>query len=164
MRRRDDSDIEWRQRAISTDTLNLAGLQESQEHRLHAQAHLADFVHEDRALVGRFEPSALVAIRAGEAATHVAEELGLEKCVGEAGTVHRDERRTGSLTLLVNEPRHELLPDTAFSRDQHLRPAAACHCNLPLDGAHRCTGAEHRGGLHGHNLRSSEIAHSLFGC
>ena len=36
------------------DALNLAGFQEAKQHRLHAQAHFADLVHENRAGVGRF--------------------------------------------------------------------------------------------------------------
>ena len=53
MRRGDHADVERRQPAIGPDALNLAGLEKAQQQRLHAQAHLADFVHEDRAAVGR---------------------------------------------------------------------------------------------------------------
>ena len=127
MGRRDHAHVERRQRTIGSHTLNLAGLQESQQHRLHAQAHLADFIHEDRPVVGRLEPAALVAIGAGETAAHVAEELGLEKRVRETRTVDRDERRARIAALLVNEPRHELLADTALTRDQHLRSAPGGH-------------------------------------
>ena len=75
MRGGDDAHVERRHVAIGADALNLAGLEEPQQQRLHAQAHLADFVHEDRAAVGRFEPASLVAMRVGEAALHVAEQL-----------------------------------------------------------------------------------------
>ena len=91
MRRGDDADVERRHPRIRADALNLAGLEEAQQQRLHAQAHLADFVHEDRAAVGRFEPAALVAIGVGEAALHVPEQLGFEQRVGKAGAVDRDE-------------------------------------------------------------------------
>ena len=60
--------------------------------RLHPQAHLADFVHEDRAAVGRLEPAALVAVGVGEAAAHVAEQLRLEQRIRHAGAVDGDQR------------------------------------------------------------------------
>ena len=64
---------------IGADTLNLAGFEEAQEQRLHSQAHLANFVHEDRAAIGAFESAALVAMGVGEAAFDMAEKLGLEQ-------------------------------------------------------------------------------------
>ena len=79
MGRGDHPHVERRQASIRTDALNLAGLEESKEQRLHAQAHLAHFVHEDRAAVGRFEPAPLVAVRVGEAALDVTEHLRLEE-------------------------------------------------------------------------------------
>ena len=83
------------------DALDLAGLEEPQQQRLHAQAHLADLVHEDRAAVGRFEQAALVAVGVGEAAAHVAEQLRLEQRVGNARAVDRDAAARGARRLRV---------------------------------------------------------------
>ena len=41
----------------AADRLNLAGFQESQQMGLHLQAHLGDFVQEDRAAVRGLEPA-----------------------------------------------------------------------------------------------------------
>ena len=64
---------------LGADALNLAALQEAQQQRLHPQAHLADFVHEDRAAVGQFEPAPLVAVGVGEAPLHVPEHFRFEQ-------------------------------------------------------------------------------------
>jgi hypothetical protein len=50
------------------DALNLAGLEEPQQERLHPQAHFAHFIHEDRAAVGHLKQAEAIAIGAGEAA------------------------------------------------------------------------------------------------
>ena len=57
VRRRDDANVDDGLRAVGADALNLAVLEKSQQQRLHAQAHLADFVHEDRAGVRLLEPA-----------------------------------------------------------------------------------------------------------
>ena len=71
------------------------GLEESQQETLHAQRHLADFVEEDRAHVRGLELARLVAIGAGEAALHMAEQLGLEQRFRQAGAVDRREDVAG---------------------------------------------------------------------
>ena len=77
--------------SVAADGLNLAALEESQQFGLHLQAHLADFVEEDRAAVRRFEPPHAIAVGAGEAAADVPEELGLEQRVGDRRAVDGDE-------------------------------------------------------------------------
>jgi len=72
---------------IGADALDFARLEKAEEQRLHAQAHLAHFVHEDRAAMGHLEPSALVAVRAREAALDVSEQLGLEQRLGQSRPV-----------------------------------------------------------------------------
>ena len=89
MGRGDHPDVDRRLLAIGSDSLNFAGLQKPQQQRLHPQAHLADFVHEDGAAVGGLEPAALVAVGVREAALHVAEQFRLEERVGDAGAVDR---------------------------------------------------------------------------
>ncbi len=59
--------------------------------RLHLQAHLADFVQEDRALMREFQPPDPIPIGAGEAAFGVTEELGLEQRLNHRAAVHGDE-------------------------------------------------------------------------
>ena len=93
MRGRDDAHVERRHPRIRAHALNFAGLQEAKQHRLHAQAHFADFVHENCSAVCRFEPAALVAIGAREAAPDVSEQLGFEQGIRNAGAVDADQLR-----------------------------------------------------------------------
>src|SRR6187549_3746632 len=127
VRGRDDANVERRQRAIGADSLDLTGLEESQQHRLHPQAHLADFVHEDRALVGGLEAATLVPVGAGKAASHVPEQLRLEQRVREPGAVHWDKGRVGATTALMNESCYQFLTNTALAGNQHLRAASGSH-------------------------------------
>ena len=72
--RRDDADVHVPRRLLS-DRLDFAALQKSEQHRLHSQAHLADFVQEQGAAVGFLDHAAAIAVGAGEAAPHVSEQL-----------------------------------------------------------------------------------------
>ena len=89
----DHAHVDARLRLIRPDGLDLAVLEKPQQERLHAQAHLADFVEEQRAAMRELELAALVAVGAGEAALDVSEELRLEQRLGQAGAVHGHERR-----------------------------------------------------------------------
>ena len=75
MRGGNDADVEGGGLPLRADALNFSGLEEPQHQRLHAQAHLTNFVHEDGAAMRGFEPSALVAVSIGEAAAEMPEEL-----------------------------------------------------------------------------------------
>ena len=72
------------------DLLQFTRLEEPQQERLHARRHLAKLIEEDRAVMGQFELSGLVAERPGEAAFDMAEQLGFEERFGEAGAVDRE--------------------------------------------------------------------------
>jgi hypothetical protein len=106
---------------VRADRLDFARLEEAQEQRLHPQAHLADLVEEERAAIGELELARLVAIRAGEAAPRVAEQLRLEERLGEAGAVDGDERAAGAPRADVDQPRDEILAHAALARDEHFR-------------------------------------------
>ncbi len=89
----DHAHVDPRLRVVGADRLDLAVLEKPQQQRLHAQAHLADLVEKQRAAMRELELAALVAVGAGEAALDVSEELRLEERFGDAGEVHRHERR-----------------------------------------------------------------------
>ena len=76
---------------VGADLLQFTGFEESEQHALHAQRHLADLVEEDGAAIAHFELAGLVTVGAREAALHVAEQLGLEERLGDAGAVDRHE-------------------------------------------------------------------------
>ena len=63
---RDDADVDSVRGALGADRLDLAVLEEPQEQRLHPQAHLADFVEEERAVVRELQLPDRVAHRIGE--------------------------------------------------------------------------------------------------
>ena len=119
--RGDQPHVDARVRAVGADALDLAGLEEAEQHDLHARAHLADFVEEHGAVRRHLEQARLVAVGAGEAAAHVAEQLGLEQRVGQARAVERDQRRRGARAPLMNQARDDFLADAGLAGDQHLR-------------------------------------------
>ena len=103
VRRRDDADVHvMRAPIVRADRLDFAVLEEAQQQRLHAQAHLPDFVEEERAAVRELQLAELVAVGAGEAALDVAEQLGLEERLGQPGAVDGDERTAGALRVRVD--------------------------------------------------------------
>ena len=95
--------------------------------RLHLQAHLADFVQEDRALMREFQPPDPIPIGAGEAPFGVTEEFRLEERLNHRTTVHRDEASIGAPRVGMDELRDEILADTAFAgnEDLHVGSTAA---------------------------------------
>ena len=100
---------------LGADALNLAGLQETQKHCLHPNAHLANFIQEHRSAVGLEQPTFLVFICVGKTATYVSEELGLEQRVRNSRAIDRNEWRESPAAALVNQVRDNFLPDSALS-------------------------------------------------
>ena len=130
------ADVDVAGAAVGADALNFAGLEEAQQQALHAQGHLADFVEEHRAHVRRLELAGLVAIGAGEAALHVAEQLRLEQRFGQAGAVDRRERHGRARAAVMNAARDNFLADAALAGDQNLRVAARDAIDLGLQRLH----------------------------
>ena len=118
--RRDNAHVGPADNAVGADLLKLAGLEEPQQQSLHPQRHLADFVEKDRAGVGDLELAGLVAIGAGEAALHVAEQLRFEERLREPGAVHGHEGSAGAAAAGVERARDQLFADPALARDQDL--------------------------------------------
>ena len=118
-----DANVDARLRLIRPDRLNLTVLQEPQQQGLHAQAHLTDFVEEQRAVVRELDLPLLVAVGAGEAALHVSEQFGLEEGFGQPGAVHRHERGRLAGRLVVNESRNHVLAHAALAGNEYLRGA-----------------------------------------
>ena len=116
----DHAHVDPRLRVVGADRLDLAVLEKPQQQRLHAQAHLADFVEKQRAAMRELELAALVAVGAGEAALDVAEELRLEERFGDAGAVHRHERRQPAAGVAMDVARDHVLAHAALAGDQDL--------------------------------------------
>ena len=105
--------------AVAAEPLELLLLQHAQHLGLRLQAHVADLVEEDRALVGLLELADLPIGGAGERALLVAEQLRLDQLVGDRRAVDLHERAVAAQALAVDRARHQLLADAALAPDQH---------------------------------------------
>ena len=85
----DDADVDFAglERA---NALNFLVLEGAQQLGLGGDGHVADFIEKQRTVAGGFEEARLVAIRAGEGAANVAEELALEECFDDGGAIEDD--------------------------------------------------------------------------
>src|SRR5690606_10722984 len=70
------------------------------------------------------EEAGLVAIRAGESALHVPEQLGLEQVLGYRAAVERYECGIAAVALAVDQAGDQLLAGAALARDEHGRRVA----------------------------------------
>ena len=100
---------------VRTDAMNVAVLEEAKQQRLHAQAHLPHFVHENRAAMRLLEQARLVPIRAREAPPHVPEQFRLEQRVGDARAIDRHKRPRVAHAVAVDQSRHHFLSDPALA-------------------------------------------------
>ncbi len=89
---RNHANVNPGQRRIGAYCLNLTVFQEPQQQRLHAQAHLADLIEEERAAMRELELTHLVSVGAGEASFDVSEELRLEQRFRKSRAIDRDKR------------------------------------------------------------------------
>src|SRR5204863_5673599 len=120
VRRRDDANVHV-DGALSSDTQELAVLEDAQQLRLRRRTHLADLVQEEAATVRQLELAELLLVRVGERALLVAEELALEQRLRDGGAVERDERLSGARAPIVDRLRDELLAGAALAGDEDRR-------------------------------------------
>jgi hypothetical protein len=90
-----------------------------QEHRLHVQGQLADFVEEQRAAVGLNEGALAIRNRPRESPTHVTQERGFDKILGLGGAVEDHEGLVGAGTVAVNLLGEKLLARPGLAFEQH---------------------------------------------
>jgi hypothetical protein len=140
--RGDDAHVDAGVHAIGADALQFAGFEEPQQDCLHARAHLADFVEKDGAVGRRLEDAGLVADCVGEAAAHVAEELGLEQRFGQAGAIDGGHRGETAAAAVMNHPRHEVLADAGLTGDEDLRVRSRRKLDLAAQRFRRCAAAD----------------------
>ena len=141
---RDHPDIGDGRRAVRPDPLHFAGLEKTQQQRLHPGAHLPDLVEEDGPAVGLLQNADFVANCAGEAAPEVPKQLGLEQRLGQACAVQHHEGVVGPRRLQVHVPGDDILAGTGLTRDQDLGVTAR---NLAGEVQHlspRVASADHR--------------------
>ena len=76
--------------------VDLGGLEEAEQLRLHVEGGLADFVQEQGAAGGGADDALEVVGGAGERAAAMAEELGVEHVLRRGGAIEREERGLGA--------------------------------------------------------------------
>ena len=103
---------------LAPQARELAVLQDLQQLGLERRAHLAHFVEEHRAVVGKFKFPSLVLNGTRKRAALKAEELGFEQLGWKRGAVDLHERLVAPKRGRVEGPRHELLAGAALSPDQ----------------------------------------------
>ena len=89
-----------------------------------------------------------IAIRTGEAAAHVTEQLGLEQRLGQRRTVDRDQLGATTRAALVNQPGDDFFARTALAGDQYFRVAARRVVDLLLKSLDRGTRPDELGDFH----------------
>ena len=80
---------------VAADPLEGTVLQHAQNFGLRGQAHVADFIEENRAAVALLEFADALTLRAGERAFFVAEKFAFEKVLGNGGAIDGEERFIG---------------------------------------------------------------------
>jgi hypothetical protein len=143
MRRRDHPRI-GAEDLRPADPLELALLQHAEDLGLGGQGQLAHLVEEDRPARGALEPAGLLAIRPGEGAPLVAEELALDEALGQRSAVDPDERALGAIRVAMQRRGDQLLARAALADDQDGRIGRGRPADRLEDLAHRGALADER--------------------
>src|SRR3989442_655148 len=110
--------------ACAPESAYLARLDGRQQLDLQGVGKLADLVEEECALMRGLNQPLLGNPGVGEGPTLEPEQLRLEQCLGNGGTVDVDERAGGPPPRPVEEPRDESLSRAGLAEQQHGRQAA----------------------------------------
>src|SRR5262249_39164184 len=148
----DEPHVAAHYRPVRANRLHFARFGESEQHGLHAQAHLAKFVEEQRAAVGLLNEAALVSKGARKAALAVAEKFGFEERLRNSTAIEGHESMTTPGVLLVNQSRDDFLADSGFSENQHLCIRARGIADVRAQLLDRGTVTDERGVLLWNNL------------
>ncbi len=111
-------------RRLAADAIELALGQYPQQTGLQRRRHIPDLIQEQRAAIRLLEATAAQAVRAGEGALLVTEELRLQQFAGNGRGVERDEGLAGTRGMLVQGAGDQFLAGTGFTRDQHRHTGA----------------------------------------
>src|SRR6202030_2489634 len=114
----DDAHVDA-QGGVGAHALEALFLEYPQNFRLRAQAHVADFIEEQRPAVGLLKFTDLVFRRAGKAALNVPEELGLDQFLRNGRAIDFHERALAAKARSVQRARNQLFARTALTVDQH---------------------------------------------
>src|SRR5439155_9445017 len=115
--RRDDADVAL-DPIVAAHPPYLRALERAEQSWLQIERQLAELVDEQRAAVRLLEDALARADGAGERATLVSEELGLDDARRDGRAVEHDERRGAAPALFVNGARDDLLAGSGLAFDQ----------------------------------------------
>src|SRR5262249_2549984 len=107
------------ERSGAADALEGLLLKDAKEGDLGSRRDVADFVEEERAPLGHFEPATAPGRRPGERALLVPEELRKEKRLDERRTIDADEGPRRAVASVVEGLGDELLARAALATDEH---------------------------------------------
>ena len=122
-------------------------LQHAQHLGLRLEAHVADLVEKDRAVVGQLEAPAPVRHGAGERPAHVAEQLALDQLLGDRRAVDLDEGPAAAPAQRVDAARHQFLARAVLAEDQHPAVGRRRHGDLLAQRSHDVALAHHHEAL-----------------
>ena len=108
------------QAAVIADALNIAILQHAQQFGLQRQRQFADFVEEQRAVIGHLKFAAAVADSPGKCPFHVTEQLALRHALRQRRAVEVHQRVSRPRRTLMHRLRHQLFAGPRFAADQHV--------------------------------------------
>ena len=122
---------------IGAHRLQALLLQHAQHFGLRAQAHVGDFVEEERPSIGLLKFSDFILGRAGEAAFHVPEQLGFDELLRNRRAIDFDKCPVAAQARGVQGSRDEFLARSAFSVNQDAPIRGSRQRNLLPQRAHR---------------------------
>src|SRR5882672_7198147 len=105
--------------AVLPDALVAFLLEDSKKFALHLQRNFADFVQENGAALRGFKASRAIFDRAGERATHVAEEFAFKKLFGNGSAIDSHKRLVFALAAVVDFSRDQLFAGARLTRNKH---------------------------------------------
>jgi hypothetical protein len=95
VRGRNDADVDGLHIAAA-DADDRPVFEHAEQFDLHVETHVADFVEEERAALGRFEMADAAGMGAGEAALFMPEKFGFDEFAGDRAAVDRGEGLAGA--------------------------------------------------------------------
>ncbi len=132
---RDDAHIHL-DRGCASYPVEFAIGQNPQEAGLSVSGHITDFVQEQGATVGLFEPALASGASAGEGTLFVAEEFGFNQVFGNCSHVQGNEGMVRPGAVVVQRLGHQFLTRAAFAVDEDRDVGVRKPANSPEDFLH----------------------------
>src|SRR5581483_5474982 len=128
---------------VAAQPLELLLLENAQELGLEFERNVADFVEEQGAAVGEFEPSEFTGHRAGEGAPLVAKEFAFDKAHGNGAAVHLDEGPALRGTETMEGTGHQFFSGARLAFDEDRRAGGSDNLHLLEKVGDRWTAADY---------------------